>query len=56
MLTHFGDFLCGIRGMGSFKTDSSLWHAALWSGLFLPGFWQVSITSVHTGEFVFEFV
>ena len=29
MLTHFGDFLCGIRGMGSFKTDSSLWHTAL---------------------------
>ena len=29
MLTHFGDFLCGIGEKGPFKTITSLWSVAL---------------------------
>ena len=29
MLTHFGNFLCGLGGKGPFKTDAALWSVAL---------------------------
>ena len=45
MLTHFGNFLCSIAEKEPFKTDSSLWCAALRWVILLYNYLQKSFAT-----------